>query len=126
MSAGALRRCCFFFLAGLGIVTSGCSLPQISNPLTALWSGTNQTEKERIAKASKNLKNPHRLHLTHAKLQEQQGNLDSARTSYEIALSHNSKSVDALLGLARLDQLAGRMDKAEKGYLKALKIQPNN
>ncbi|MCH7687965.1 MAG: tetratricopeptide repeat protein [Planctomycetes bacterium] len=94
--------------------------------MTALWSGTNQTENERIAKASKNLKDPHRLHLTHAQLQERQGNLDSARTSYEIALSHNSKSVDAVLGLARLDQLAGRMDKAEKGYLKALKIQPNN
>ena len=126
VSAGAVRHCCFLFFAGLGIVTSGCSLPQISNPFTALRGGSHQTETERIAKASKNLKDPHRLHLTHAKLQERQGNLDSARISYEIALSHNSKSIDAVLGLARLDQLAGRRDKAEKGYLKALKIQPNN
>ena len=126
MSAGAMRRCCFFFLAGLGFVTAGCSFPKISNPLTAIRSGMNQTESERIAKASNKLKDPHRLHLTHAKLQERQGNLDLARTSYEIALIHNSKSVDAVLGLARLNQLAGRMDKAEKGYLKALKMQPNN
>ena len=126
MSAGALRHCCFLFLTGLGFVTAGCSLPQISNPLTALGVGRNLTEKERIVKASKNLKNPFKLHLTHAKLQEQQGNLDLAQTSYEIALSHNSKSVDAVLGLARIDQLAGRIDKAEKGYLNALKIQPNN
>jgi tetratricopeptide (TPR) repeat protein len=126
VSTGSSCHCCFFFLTGLGIVTAGCSLPQTSNFLTALWSGSNQTEKERIAKASKNLKDPLRLHLSHAKLQEQQGNLDLARTSYEIALGHNSNSVDAVLGLARLDLLAGRIVKAEQGYLKALKIQPNN
>lgn len=72
------------------------------------------------------LKNPEKLHLSYARWQHQEGNLQEAEKSYRTALEHNPKSVDAIIGLARLDQLAGRLSKAEHGFHQALKINPNN
>ena len=76
--------------------------------------------------ANQQLKDPQRLHLTHAALQEQLGNATSARQSYEFVLQKNKESVDAIVGLARLDQLGGRTEEAELGFLKALEVDPNS
>ncbi|HID21652.1 MAG TPA: tetratricopeptide repeat protein, partial [Planctomycetaceae bacterium] len=75
---------------------------------------------------SPDVKHPEKLHLAYAKLQEQLGNLAEARKSYEVVLGEKPKSVDAVLGLARLDQLAGRDHEAEQGFQRALDLAPND
>ena len=57
-------------------------------------------------KAQRQLKDPEALHLAYGKFQEQVGQSSEARKSYEAALRDDPQSVDAVLGLARLDQLA--------------------
>lgn len=100
--------CCLCMLVGCQ-TTNG-------NPF-ASWSPIART---------KGLKDPTRTHLAYAHLQEHSGNLTDARESYEIALKTDAKSVDAVLGLARLDQLAGRDRDAELQYRKALQMAPDN
>ncbi len=84
------------------------------------------TLKEKISVAKKKLKNPDKFYVTHGQLQEKMGDVKSARSSYEVALGENPKSVEAVLGLARLDQVAGRKIEAENGFQKALEMAPND
>ncbi len=79
-----------------------------------------------VAADSPKLKNPGKLHLAYARWHDKMGDFVSARESYELALGEDPKSVDAMLGLARLDQLNGRTYEAEQGYQKALKLKPND
>ena len=72
------------------------------------------------------LKNPTKLDLLYGKLQEEQGNTSEARQRYQRVLREEPQSVEALLGLARMDQLAGRAAEAEQGFRKALKISAND
>lgn len=71
-------------------------------------------------------KDPNRVHLAYAHWQEQVGHAEVARQSYRAVLDRDPKSVDALLGLARLDQLAGREIEADLNYQKALQLNPND
>jgi Tfp pilus assembly protein PilF len=75
-------------------------------------------------KAERNLKDPAALHLAYGKFQEQVGQTAEARKSYEFALRDDPHSVDAVLGLARLDQLADNPKDAEAGFQKALRLKP--
>jgi Flp pilus assembly protein TadD len=72
------------------------------------------------------VQNPGKLYLSYAHLQESVGNLIAAREAYEQALGNDPKSAEAILGLARLDQLNGRTYEAEQRYLKALKLKPKD
>lgn len=76
--------------------------------------------------ATKKLKDPANLHLKHAQWRENVGDLTNARKSYQVALQENPKSLEAKLGLARLDQLAGRSADAEVGFQNALKSRPDD
>jgi tetratricopeptide (TPR) repeat protein len=71
-------------------------------------------------------KHPERVHVAYARWQEQQKQLPQARESYQKALDLDPKSVDALLGLSRLEQLAGRQVEAEKHLQKAQKLRPKD
>ncbi|QDU80338.1 cellulose synthase subunit BcsC [Polystyrenella longa] len=77
-------------------------------------------------KSRTGLEEPQEVHESYAKWQEQQGNLTEARQSYEFVLKQNPKSVDAMLGLARLDQLGGQAERAEKAIQDAQSIAPND
>jgi len=67
-----------------------------------------------------------RLHQRYGQWQEQLGNLTEARKSYEYVLGESPKSTDAIIGLARIDHLAGRDPQAEQGFLKAIRLKPND
>jgi Tfp pilus assembly protein PilF len=67
-----------------------------------------------------------RLQLAYAQLQEQRENFPEARRSYEQVLAADAKSIDAIIGLARLDQIAGRAADAENGFQKAIRLDPNS
>jgi tetratricopeptide (TPR) repeat protein len=72
------------------------------------------------------LRNPAKIHVAYARWQEQQKQVPQARESYQKALTHDPKSVDALLGLSRLDQLGGRTAEAEQRLIRAEELQPNS
>jgi len=81
---------------------------------------------EQQVNSEKTNENPERLPLAYAKWQEQLGNLTEARSSYERVLDASPKSVDAIVGLARVDQLAGRTYEAEQGFSNAIRMRPND
>ncbi|HLJ10441.1 MAG TPA: tetratricopeptide repeat protein [Planctomycetaceae bacterium] len=60
--------------------------------------------------------------LAVAQFQEQRGYHEEARKSYAQVLASDAKSIDAIIGLARLDQVAGRTADAEAGFQKAIRI----
>jgi Tfp pilus assembly protein PilF len=57
---------------------------------------------------------------------EQRSNYAAARKAYEEVLAADQKSVDAVIGLARLDQVSGRIGDAEQGFLKAVRMDSNS
>ena len=69
---------------------------------------------------------PANLTLAWAKYQENEGKLTEARTGYEKVLAEKPDSVDALLGLSRMNVKAQRLVEAEKGYAQAMKLQPKS
>ena len=72
------------------------------------------------------LKDPERLHLAYGKLSEQTGDYATARDSYETALRQNQQAEEAILGLARLDLLAGRHAEAERRFKNAVEVAPTS
>lgn len=107
----------FTVLTSLLLMFSGCAAADQRWPLFAKRDGEAQRKK---------LKNPTKLDLAYAKWQEQLGNATEARERYQRVLHDEPQSVEAILGLARLDQLAGRTAEAEQGFRKALKVSPND
>jgi tetratricopeptide (TPR) repeat protein len=77
-------------------------------------------------KAERNLKDPAALHLAYGHFEEKVGQPVEARKSYEKALAENPHSVEAILGLARLDQLADKPQEAEAGFQRAVKMKPGD
>lgn len=110
-------------LLGCCLMLSGCGKATQS---FAWLKKAPETIAQNIPKPSPKIKNPANLHVKYANWQEQMGHLSEAQDSYEEALSENPKSVDAILGLARLDHLAGRELAAEHGFKKALRLKPND
>jgi tetratricopeptide (TPR) repeat protein len=99
-------------LASIGCQTSGSSH-------WSLWQMLSNDPKA-------DLKDPERLHLAYGKLSEQTGDYATARESYEIALRQNQQTEEAILGLARLDLLAGRPAEAERHFRKAVEVAPTS
>lgn len=56
----------------------------------------------------------------------QRSSYDAARKSYQQVLAADEKSIDAVIGLARLDEVAGRTADAEQGFLKAVRLDGNS
>jgi tetratricopeptide (TPR) repeat protein len=67
-----------------------------------------------------------KLQLAVANFQEARGYYDEARKSYEKVLATDAKSVDAVIGLARLDQVGGRTAEAEAGFKKAVQMDASS
>ncbi|WP_291175705.1 tetratricopeptide repeat protein [Gimesia sp.] len=115
------------WMAGIAcalLLCNGCS--SMRDKFVAKSDAAPTTLKDKITVAKNKLKDPDKFYVTHGQLQEKMGDLTSARTSYEVALGENPKSVEAVLGLARLDQVAGRKMEAEKGFQKALEMSPKD
>ena len=72
------------------------------------------------------LKDPSRMHLAYAQVNERSGDVEKARDSYNNALKEDERSVEAILGLARLDLLGDRPHQAEQGFLKAAQVAPES
>jgi tetratricopeptide (TPR) repeat protein len=82
--------------------------------------------EEKVEDAPGDPKNPAKLKLAYGKLMEEVGNTAEARKNYIAASELQPKNVEALLGIARLDQMCGNIEQAEKQYKQALKLEPNS
>lgn len=93
------------------LTASSSQIPEeaLDEPLPALKE-TDQTE----------------LSLAYARWMEDVGNLVEARRHYTDVTESKPKNIEAVLGLARIDQLSGRPHEAEQGFLKALKMDENS
>lgn len=124
------RSCC---ISGLALGLVGCStmrapsLPKFAERTPAspdqrsvMVPGTHLSDEAREPK------HPEHVHLAYGRWQEQQKQLPQARESYQKALDLDPKSIDALLGMSRLEQLAGRTADAEKHLAKAQKLRPKD
>lgn len=98
------------------------SAPEPASRVTSLWDKLSGNGPDRAPE----LNDPSKLHLSYAKLQEQWGNLVEARKSYETVLGRDPGAIEAMVGLARLDQLAGRSLEAEQTILAALQSDPQS
>jgi tetratricopeptide (TPR) repeat protein len=93
-------------------MTVGC----VSDPATGDAPGFPWVTISDVPQSRKQLKDASGLDLRYAQWQEQMGNMSEAREGYSRVLKAQPKSMDARLGLARLDQLAGNTAAAEEAY----------
>ncbi|MBW3543731.1 MAG: tetratricopeptide repeat protein [Planctomycetes bacterium] len=108
----------------LAALSAGCSTTP-ANPVGDLWTGLWGRKASDSAPAG-DLKNPEGLHLAYARWREQVGDLVEARESYEAVLGETPGNAEAILGLARLDQLAGRPELAERRLTEAVRAKPGD
>lgn len=114
-------------LACLALATAGCasSSGRSDQPVWSqlpLSPATNSPSPE----TAENLENPAQVYLKYARWQEYLGRLGEARKSYKRVLGEDPQSVEAIVGLARLDHFAGRTEQAEQGFLKAVRMKPED
>lgn len=110
------------------IPISGCST--FTNSMSGMKMGWTKPKKSQLAVGSADiptptkLRNPSKIHLAYAGWHEQNGNYAEARTEYFKVLEKNPKDLEALLGLARIDQMYDRVDECDQHLAKALKLYP--
>jgi tetratricopeptide (TPR) repeat protein len=119
------RDCLGLGLCLLAATAAGCASTDasVSAPLRSATPSFMLSDQE---KAERNLKDPAALHLAYGRFEEQVGQPLEARKSYDKALAENPHSVEAILGIARLDQLAEKPKEAEAGFQRAIKMKPND
>lgn len=125
----AIPRSLQFLMAGILLAgQGGCSSSRMAvqssspNPQNSSVSVPGTAD---VAQGNE-MRHPATVHVALARWQEKQKQLPQARESYQQALKHDPRSVEALLGLSRLDRLAGRMSEAEILLQKAEKMRPND
>lgn len=125
LSTRWLLRACPLTFAVFALCAGGCSGLQfpVSGRVATDPVADSDLDQRR---AYKQLQHPTRLPLAYAKMQEQLGNLIEARKNYEHVMTEDPKSADAILGLARVDQLSGRTAEAERGFQRALALRPSD
>ena len=111
---------CFLAATAAGCASSNST---VSSPLASATPSFMLNDQQ---KAERNLKDPAALHLAYGRFEEQVGQSTEARASYEKALAANPHAIDAVLGLARLDQLADKAKEAETGFRRALQMKPGD
>lgn len=115
--------------AALVTLLAGCSLPgKKDSPLDGLKPVTTASYQEHAIDDGppKKVKDPLSLKLRYAKWMEELENYEEAQANYNVVLQERPEDIDAILGLARIDLVAGRRDAAEAGFRKALSLQPNS
>lgn len=111
---------CFMTLAAVGCASSNAT---VSGPLASATPSFMLSDQE---KAERNLKDPASLHMAYGRFEEQIGQPGEAHKYYEKALAENPHAVEAVIGIARLDQLADKPKEAEAGFQRALAMKPGD
>lgn len=129
------QRCSYArkLLATCGVMLSlstGCITVSPSQPpsLQSLFKPpvTQASYEETFEEIPAEPENPEQLKIAYARWMEEYGRHEEARAQYGEVIEAEPKNVDAILGLARLDQMRRRTDEAEKGFLKAVRLEPDS
>ncbi|MEM1060823.1 MAG: tetratricopeptide repeat protein [Planctomycetota bacterium] len=112
------------FVVPIALFAVGCASAQKFAGSFRSTPATQVAAAEPDARAG--LKDPTRVDLSYAGYQAQLGNIDEARAAYGRVLDSDDESLAALLGLARLDELAGRTEEAERSFRRAVEIAPED
>lgn len=117
----------------LSTLLAGCSMPgrdsSSPGPLARLWPWTKKTtryEPPVEIVEHQEVKDPLALKLRYAKWMEEVENYKTARKNYNLVLEERPKDIEAIVGLARIDQTEGKLATAEAGFKKALSLQPDS
>lgn len=109
----------------VAIVTSGCITvtPPSSLSKTGKKSKVSQVSyEEEIPQTPPDPENPEELKLAYARWMEELNQVVEARKHYSAVAEVEPENVQAILGLARLDQVSGEFAEAEQKYKRALRI----
>jgi tetratricopeptide (TPR) repeat protein len=106
-----------------GLMLAGCASSQKTplvqkspEPMSTAVSGAGDFAPNEGAK------NPAKIYLAYGQWAEQMGQYPEARDAYNKVLAEQPKNIDALLGLARVDQASGLVADAEEHLQKAQKL----
>ncbi|WP_339912102.1 tetratricopeptide repeat protein [Symmachiella dynata] len=134
MSRPSQFRIWLMLAAGLTLFVPGCA--STSNTDVSMsdagWMSslkkkfTPKTEYAKIIQPTHTGEPSSQLFVAYGKLEESRKNVNKAHDAYSTALAKDPQSYEAILGLARLEQLAGRPETAEQGFLKAQAIAPGS
>lgn len=120
-----MRLVCLGVLAApcTGCISDGVKTPS-QNPLTAWLRPKPKFDAPEPIQVPDKLVDERDLSMKYAAWMVETGRLKEATEKYQAVLKKHPKDVEAIIGLAKIDQLTGRSAEAEKGYLKAVKISP--
>ena len=107
-----------------GCANSGMKAPG-QNILTSWMRPKPKLETAPPVQVPDKLSDERDLSIKYAQWMVETGRLKEAQDKYHAVLSKSPKDVNAIIGLAEIDQLSDRHDQAEAGYLKAVQIQPD-
>ncbi len=116
----------------LGLMGAGCITVAPNSTPSVSWKSPAKPKIEQANfeqdqdEAPRKPKNPARLKLSYGQLMEENGQYAEARKNYSEAAELQPKNVDAIMGLARLDQISGNVEEAEQGFRRALKLHPTS
>lgn len=106
------------------LISSGCitiSAPSFTG--TGKKSNVQQVAYEEVVEeAPPDPKDPTRLSLKYARWMEEVNQVVEARKHYNVVVESEPENVEAILGLARLDQVTGQAAEAEQKFKKAVRL----
>lgn len=112
----------------MGVFSSGCI--SVSSP--ALSKNANKKSKiqqvsyeQEIPDAPDDPKNPEQLKLAYARWMEEINDVVEARKHYSAVTKTEPENIEAILGLARLDQVTEQYAEAEQKYKRAVRLSPD-
>ena len=117
---------CALCLTACGCITITPNTPNFSLKSLTKPKIERASYEQKVDDAPGDPKNPARLKLAYGQLMEEQGQLAEARKNYAAAAELQPKNVEAMIGMARLDQLSGNLEQAEQGFKKAVKTAPDS
>jgi tetratricopeptide (TPR) repeat protein len=124
-------------LVVVGLSGAGCSLP-VRPPAPHGDSPWNPFDKPNVNHSeqaitetvdeyqTKKITDPNPLKLRYAMWMEETGNLPEARKHYSEVLAARPRELEAVLGVARIDLATGSNDLAERGFRRALTLDPRS
>ena len=118
--------CAGCVIPGRQNANNGQAAPSSWNPFSRPNSNYQQQAEDEEEAPAKKITDPIPLKLRYALWMEETGNLPEARKHYSEVQAARPKDVEAALGVARVDLAGGQLDEAEKGFRRALKLDPQS
>ncbi len=116
-------------ICAVGVFSSGCisvSAPGLSKNSRKKSSIQQVSYEDEIAEAPGDPKNPEQLKLAYARWMEEINDVVEARKHYSAVTRTEPENVEAILGLARLDQVTGQYAEAEQKFKRAIRLSPES